>query len=122
MLTIPNMVLVSSQAKSISCDMHSENIHNFMPKMFCSSFDFCLSKSSVLVSAIVIPDLLLTNSACNQKSIFLFFNQNICCGYSKELSHSAGSFEHTKHKLKLMVKKIYTILRSKILFVIYSLS
>ena len=24
---------------------------------------------------------------CNQKLLFLFLNLNICCGYSKELSH-----------------------------------
>ena len=28
-----------------------------------------------------------------------------------------GSFEHPKHMLKLMGKKIFTILRSKILFI-----
>ena len=31
--------------------------------------------------------------------------------YSKELSHREGSFEHRKHMLKLMGKKIFTILR-----------
>ena len=36
---------------------------------------------------------------------FLFLNQNICCGY--------GSFERTKHMLKLIGKKIFIILRSK---------
>ena len=47
---------------------------------------------------------------CNRKLFFLFLNQNICCGYSKEPSHRDGSFEHPKHKLKLMVKKIIAIL------------
>ena len=42
-----------------------------------------------------------------QKNIFLFLNQNICCGYSKEPSQWDGSFEHTKHMLKLMGKKVY---------------
>ena len=28
-----------------------------------------------------------------QKIIFLFLNQNICCGYSKESSEWDGSFE-----------------------------
>ena len=38
---------------------------------------------------------------------FIFFiNQNICCGYSKELSQWDGSFEHPKHMFKLMCKKI----------------
>ena len=46
----------------------------------------------------------------NENLIFLFLNQNICCGYSKEPSQCDGSFEHPKHMLKLMGKKIYTIL------------
>ena len=53
----------------------------------------------------------------NEKLIFLFLNQNICCGYSKELSQWEGSFEHPKHMLKLMGKKIFTILLLKILFI-----
>ena len=48
---------------------------------------------------------------------FLLLNQNICCGYSKEPSHQDGSFEHPQHMLKLMGKKIFTILRSNILFI-----
>ena len=40
---------------------------------------------------------------------FLFLNQNICCGYSKEPSRG-GSFEHRKHMFKLMDKKIIVIL------------
>ena len=46
----------------------------------------------------------------NRKMIFLFLNQNICCGYSKESSQSGGSFKHPKHILKVMGKKIFTIL------------
>ena len=45
----------------------------------------------------------------NENLIFLFLNQNICCGYSNEPSQSDGSFEHPKHMLKLMGKKIFTI-------------
>ena len=41
-----------------------------------------------------------------QKINFLFLNQNISCGYSKEPSH--GSFEHLKHLLILMGEKIFT--------------
>ena len=48
---------------------------------------------------------------CTRKIIFVYFNQNICCGYSKEPSHWDGSFEHPKHMLKIMGKKILTILR-----------
>ena len=51
------------------------------------------------------------------KSIFLFLKRNICCGYSKEPSQWDGSFEHPKHMLKLMGKKILTILHSKKLFI-----
>ena len=43
------------------------------------------------------------------KIIFLFLNQNICCWYSKEPSHGDGSFEHSKHMLKLMGKKMLTL-------------
>ena len=46
----------------------------------------------------------------NRNLIFLFLNQNICCGYSKEPSQWEGSLEHPKHKLKLLGKKIFTIL------------
>ena len=46
-----------------------------------------------------------------RKLFFLFLNQNICCGYSKESSQWDGPFEHPKHTFKLMGKKIITILR-----------
>ena len=52
-----------------------------------------------------------------QKLIFLFFNQNVCCGYSKELYHGGDSFEHPKHTLKLIDKKILTILFSSFFFI-----
>ena len=45
----------------------------------------------------------------NGKLFFLFLNQNICYGYSKEPSHWDGSFEHPKHMFKLMDKKIIAI-------------
>ena len=53
----------------------------------------------------------------NRKILFLFLNQNICCGYSKEPSQWDGSFEHPKHMLKIMGHKILTILRWKFLFI-----
>ena len=53
----------------------------------------------------------------NENFIFLFLNQNICCAYSKEPSQWDGSFEHPKHMLKLMGKKIFTILPWIFLFI-----
>ena len=49
--------------------------------------------------------------------MFLNLNQNICCGYSKEPSQWDGSFEHPKQMLKLMDKKILTILRHNFLYI-----
>ena len=46
-----------------------------------------------------------------RKLFFLFLNQNICCGYSKEPSQWDGSFEHPKHMLEIIGKKIFAILR-----------
>ena len=42
----------------------------------------------------------------NRKLFFLFLNQNICCGYSKEPSQWDGSFEHPKHMFRVLNKKI----------------
>ena len=50
--------------------------------------------------------LSLVKSMPTKKFIFLFLNQNICCGYSKEPSQGDASFEHPKHMLSLMGKKI----------------
>ena len=50
---------------------------------------------------------------CKWKLFFLFLNQKLCCGYSKELSRWEGSFEHPKHMFKQMDKKIIAILHSK---------
>ena len=61
------------------------------------------------------PGLLIR--VCNQKSIFLFLNRNICCGYSKERSQWDSSFEHPKQIFKLMDKKISTILCPKFVFI-----
>ena len=36
-----------------------------------------------------------------KKIIFLFLNQNICCGYSKEPSRRDGSFEQGTQKNRL---------------------
>ena len=46
-----------------------------------------------------------------QKTNLLISQPNICCGYSKEPSQWDSSFEHPKHMLKLIGKKIFAILR-----------
>ena len=46
---------------------------------------------------------------------FLFLNQNIRFGNSKETVRIDGLFERPKHMLKMMGKKIFTISRSHIL-------
>ena len=53
----------------------------------------------------------------NKKIIFLFLNQNICCGYSKEPSQFHGSFENQIIELKMIGKTIVTVLLWKILFI-----
>ena len=55
---------------------------------------------------------------CTKKLFFFFLIQNICCGCSKELSQWDGSFEHPKHMIKLVGKKMFTSLRLKFLFVL----
>ena len=53
-----------------------------------------------------------------QKLSFLFLNENICCGYSKEWSQWNGSFDYPKHMLQMMSKKLFIILHSTILFIL----
>ena len=48
---------------------------------------------------------------------FLISQPKYDLGYFKEPSHLDGSFEHPKHMLKPMGKKIFTILHSKIVFI-----
>ena len=48
------------------------------------------------------------------KGVLSYFStKNICCGCSKETSHQDSSFECPKQMLKLMDKKIITLLRRK---------
>ena len=61
---------------------------------------------SIKESQVTGPQIMLRN----WKLFFLFLNQNICCGYSKEPSQWDGSIEHPKHMFKLMDKKIIAIL------------
>ena len=51
------------------------------------------------------------------KLFFLFLNQNLCCGYSKEPSQWDGSFEQPKHMFKLMGKEINTILGAQTILI-----
>ena len=51
------------------------------------------------------------------KLFFLFLNQNICCGYSKEPSQWYDSFEHPKHKFKLMGYEINAILGAQFILI-----
>ena len=53
----------------------------------------------------------------NWKSFYLFLNQNIHCGFSIEPSQWNGSIKCPKLMLKLLGKKIFTILHTKILFI-----
>ena len=57
----------------------------------------------------------LVKRAYQKKKKILFLNQNICCEYSKEPSQWDDSFEHPKNMLKLMGKRIFTIICSKLL-------
>ena len=50
-----------------------------------------------------------------KKIFFLFLKQNICCGYSKEPSKTV--LLSTQNMLKLMDKKVITILRSQNVFI-----
>ena len=61
----------------------------------------------------VITRLQIKVSVCIWKIIFLFLDQNICCGCSKEPSQWDGSFEHPKHTFKLTDVKIITIFHSQ---------
>ena len=57
------------------------------------------------------------NLECATEFFFLFLNQNIYCGYSKELSQWGSSFEHPKHMLTIMGKRIFPILLWIFLFI-----
>ena len=50
----------------------------------------------------------------NHLSFFIYLNQNICCGYSKEPSQGDGSFEHPKHTFAPMEEKICILLPSSV--------
>ena len=105
---------------------------NFIWFWLYSAHDFCLIIAYPQVSLINVHvdvtseggellnfapwwDTGLQLRGCTIKLFFLFLNRNICCAYSKEPSHWDGSFEHPKHMIKIVDKKILTVLRSKVL-------
>ena len=51
------------------------------------------------------------------KLFFLFPNQSICYGYSKEPSQCDGSFEHPKHMFKLIGKEINAIVGAQTILI-----
>ena len=51
------------------------------------------------------------------KLFFLFLDQNIFCGYSKEPSQRDSSFMHPKHMFKFMGKQINAILGAQTILI-----
>ena len=51
--------------------------------------------------------------------ISLFLNQNICFGYSKDLSQRDGSFGHPQQMFKLIDKKIFATLHTDLLLILF---
>ena len=73
-------------------------------QVFVFDFYFPLDELGHFYSISTKPDEAPFCSINIQKVFFLFLNQNICCGYSKEPSQW-GSFEHPKHMLKNFKKE-----------------
>ena len=95
-------------------------IVRFYDNSSCSCFqedepgeDVSLSENEDLARSLILQKygtdeegiiILYTNRqmrAHNCEFIFLFLNQNMCCGCSKEPSQRDGSFENLKHMFKL---------------------
>ena len=55
---------------------------------------------TVSINFILLIEIRTLAKSAYQKVIFLFLNQNICCGYSKEVSRWNGSFKHPKTYVK----------------------
>ena len=73
----------------------------------------------LIMNTVLSSGLLIEVRLHDLKNNFLFLNQNICYGYSKELSHRDSSFElshrdssfeHPKEMFILFDKKIITFL------------
>ena len=90
----------------------SNFIYRFICSSFPTTFDWYRNKYMADIQIFGITGLQIR---VHNIFFFLFLNQNICCGYSKEPSHWDGSIEHPKHMFKLMDKKIIAILRLQVL-------
>ena len=77
---------------------------------FYQSINQCRSDVEPYLVQIVCKGYRTFVKSAYQKLIFLVLNQNLCCGHSKEPSLWDGSFEHPNNILKLVGKKIFTIL------------
>ena len=82
-----------------------------MKNMVLYTLSYYSPPSPQHLSPIFIRDFRPPDKSGWLKFIFLFLNQNICCGYSKEPSRWDGSFEHTKHMFKLMDNWPYESIR-----------
>ena len=112
-LVMTNLKLSQSSATSVTWSMLGAATSWLRSRLWsrckCACIKFCLQ-----LPPLTIQDL---SWVCNRKMNFLFINQNICCGCAKEPSRRDGSFEQSKHMLKIMGRKIFTILRWNFLFI-----
>ena len=92
------------------------SIFELVPDAQQAGLNLTLSETPKTVFVVTRP-IWFESSLFPLNLIFLFINQNICCGYSKEPSQCDNSFENPQHMLKLIGKKIFTILHCKLLFI-----
>ena len=85
--------------KPIDLDLHC------FQKKDNSRFSMTMIKINISLDSILNLFSGLELRVGNANLIYLFLNQNICRGYSKELSQCVGSFEHPKHMLKIMCEE-----------------
>ena len=120
------IVVVQASIKGSDISVHKHSLIKFKPSYFSSPhppepWAQCelLWWSNVHCQSVCYQSeqhLFLTGlqiKVCNETLFFLFLNQNICCGYSKEPSNWDGSLKHPKHMFKLRDKKIIAISRWK---------
>ena len=116
--------------------MWERNISNGLNKR--NSLIWCVRKKSIKLSIIFISKAtqlsVFLNSGSTQQAnqgtvwiqsrppisggnwikMYLFFNQNKCCGCSEELSHWDGSFENPKYRIVLIGKIFFLIFNPNI--------